>query len=287
MDENLVQRVEKLRSDVEYQPLTKVIQDAVAAALTSVDLTSSWLAKDQRLRLVDAHYLDRPVDKFILLNLLFNYRSHFSPHYVDWRMRRINKVLEIYGLDFKDKKILELGGGLGDIGAFFAELGATVVSAEGRVANRNFANLRYRDIPTFKSVPCNLEEDFTDLGRFDLIINFGLLEVVKDVRHVLECCTKMSDKVVLETLVCDSLDPNHVVFRELDTAGRDNPLSGISSQPSPLLIENFFTERGFKVDRYFTADLNTYKHRYDWEHANNGYVDDSIRRFWNFTRESG
>ena len=38
------------------------------------------------------------------------------------------------GFDFfKGKKILELGAGHGDIGAFFAELGADVLCLDGRI----------------------------------------------------------------------------------------------------------------------------------------------------------
>ena len=37
-------------------------------------------------------------------------------------------------------------------GVFFASIGAHVTSAEFRVTNRNFAALRYRDLPNFKTV---------------------------------------------------------------------------------------------------------------------------------------
>ena len=44
----------------------------------------------------------------------FFHEGHFHEHYDDWRMRRIRKVMEIYGSDFRGKRVLELGGGLGD-----------------------------------------------------------------------------------------------------------------------------------------------------------------------------
>ena len=140
-----------------------------------------------------------PIDRYITEQYIISTpANHFHHHYDEWRGRRIAKILELHGLDFQGLKILELGGGHGDIGAFFASLGAEVVSAEARAYNRNFANIKYRNIPSFQSVDCNLETDFTHLGHFDLIINFGFLEVVEDASLVIDCCTRMSDNIFLE-----------------------------------------------------------------------------------------
>lgn len=226
------------------------------------------------------------IDSFILSNYQYLRKGHFDKHYVEWRMSRIRKILQIYDIDFFiGKKVMEVGGGLGNIGAFFAEIGAKVLSLEGRRVNRNFANLRYRNLKNFKSVEGDLEQDFMHLGKFDLIINFGVLEVVKNVDNVMACCAELSDDILLETMVCDSTDPSKIVFVELDPTGIDNPMSGISARPSPAYIEKFFVDRGFSVYRYFDRDLNAGRHRYDWEHNNDNSVEDSMRRFWRFKRE--
>ena len=47
----------------------------------------------------------------------------FNDHYIDWRIKRISKILELYDKDFfNNKSILELGCGLGDIGKEFISL---------------------------------------------------------------------------------------------------------------------------------------------------------------------
>lgn len=225
-----------------------------------------------------------PVDLFIVQNFQFERLGHFHEHYVEWRMRRIRKILEICGgVDFKGMRILEIGGGTGNIGGFFAALGADVTSLEGRTVNRNLANLMYGEKYKFKSVFADLENDFSDIGQFDIIINFGLLEVIKNIDSVMECCSRMSDCIFLETMVCDSLDAT-VIPHAYAPSGIDNPLHGVGSFPSPLYIENFFRGKQYGVEQYFHADLNTSIHVYDWVHQNDNSCVDGRRRFWRFKR---
>lgn len=224
-----------------------------------------------------------PVNNYINDNYLFYDTGHFHSHYSEWRMKRIRKILEIYGIDWEGKKILELGG-YGDIGAFFAQLGAKVLSLEGRVTNVNFANLKFRNLKNFKSCVCDLEKDFTNYGRFDLIINFGLIEVIKNIDNLLECCIRMSDNIILETIVCDSTDPQKIIFVAYDTKEIDHPISSEGSFPSPFYIEKFFKNHNFSVNRYFDEDLNAKKHFYDWPHKNDNSVVRGRRRFWDFRK---
>lgn len=234
-----------------------------------------------------------PADQFIFSHHEYFTQGHYHKHYPEWRMRRINKILEIYGTDyFKGKRVLELGGGLGDIGAFFAELGAEVLSLEGRACNRNIANLRYRNLKNFKSVDCDLESDFSDLGRFDLVINFGVIEIIQNIDNVLDCCMKLSDEIVLETMVCDSSNPDKIVFVDMDIETIDGPLNEKEkgARPSPAYLENYFAKNDFSVTRYFTPDLTTTylasdgkpHHVYDWTPKDDNSI--TKRRFWRFKK---
>ena len=226
-----------------------------------------------------------PVDNFITANYLCNESGHFHKHYYEWRMKRIRTILEIYGIEWEGRRVLELGGGLGDIGAFFAQLGAEVLSLEGRQSNVNFANLKYRTFKNFKSVCYDLEKDFTNYGSFDVILNLGLIEAIQNINPLLECSVKMSDNIVVETMVCDSADPNKIVYVTRDVKGIDSGIRPRHSRPSPFYIERFFKEHGYEAERYFTQDLNTKTHFYDWEHTNDGSVKEGMKRFWNFRRK--
>jgi len=228
------------------------------------------------------------IEKFIFNNYLYNVGGHFSHSYKEWTTRRLTKVLNIYGVDyFRNKKILILGDGIGYIGSFFAEIGAKVLSLEGRRGNVNLAKLKYNKLKNFKIKEFNLLNDFTHFGKFDLIINFGLIEVIEDVEHLLKCCCKMSDDILVETIVCDSIDKNDKFFtiRPVNKSN-DFGLTEKGSFVSPFLIEDYFKKNGYNIVRYFDKDLNTDTHIYDWKHKNDksGDKDVNKRRFWRFKK---
>ena len=238
-----------------------------------------------------------PIDEYILNHFRTYYSGHFhAPTYAPYRMKRISKVLEIIPPEeFEGKRVLELGGGIGYIGAFFAELGAYVLSLEGRATNRNLAALRYKHLENFKSVLHDLETDFTDFGKFDVVLIFAFLEVIDDIDHVLKCSMEMTDSIFVEARVCDSQDPHKIVKDEMTTKGSDRPINkGVSSCPSPAYIERVFQENGFSFTRYFTADLNTYSpvqneshtQVFDWQHIGTERLNNengaNLRRFWHF-----
>ena len=215
-------------------------------------------------------------------------QGHFCPSYKEWRMKRIMKMLEVYELNyFKDKRILELGGGHGDIGAFFAEIGAgEVLSVDGRRNNVNFANLKHRHIDNFKSIEIDLEKDFTHLGKFDIILNMGFIEVINNITNVLDCCVKLSNEIIVETLVCDSLIPKVITF-DFNKDIIDCSVVGKSCRPSPMFIENYFKDKGYRCERFSTNNINTKYHKYDWMPKNDDSLEHNgvgIRGFWKFKK---
>jgi len=227
-----------------------------------------------------------PLDRFIAQHFIYFHDGHFNETYKAWRMKRVRKLMEVYGIEFDGKRILELGAGIGDIGSIFAELGAEVLGLEGRKVNCNLANLRFRNLDNYSIIQYNLEEDFSQFGRFDLIINFALVEVIERFEPLLECCMKISNTIFLETMVCDSTDPYKVLYEDMPASQYgDWPLSGKSPRPSPACIERLFTDKGFAVHQHFDKDLNSYPHVYNWSHQNNDSTVRTLRRFWSFTKD--
>ena len=157
------------------------------------------LNDNMKMSFFSAPQSDCPTHLYIRQRFFYNTLGHFDPHYLEWRMRRITKVLDVFGIDFfPGKRILELGGGIGDIGAFFASIGAHVTSAEFRVTNRNFAALRYRNLPNFKTAFFDGEKEFTYFaaeGKFDMILVLGFIEVISNINSVMDCCMQISDNV--------------------------------------------------------------------------------------------
>jgi SAM-dependent methyltransferase len=228
-----------------------------------------------------------PIDRHVFLSSIYGSSELHDPFFEGWKIRRIDKILELYGTDyFNNKSVLELGCGHGDIGAFFAELGANVLGLDGRTQSVNFANLKHRKVKNFKCLQYNLENDFTEFGKFDLIINFGLLYHLKNVTEHLNYCFKMSDDIMLESAVCDSTDPYKIFFYDENKDEDVQALGGIGSRPSPFYIERIAQENNFEVIRYFSADLNYGTLLYDWAHRNDhqGGDDISLRRCWRFKK---
>jgi SAM-dependent methyltransferase len=248
-----------------------------------------------RKLVIDAEYTLSPIDRHVMQTALYSdWAGLFHPSYGAWRVKRCNKILDIYGIDFfKDRKILELGCGHGDIGAFFAELGAQVLGLDGRQRNVTFARLKHRNVAGIRFEQFNLEDDFSGFGRFDLIINFGLIYHLRDINAHLRACFSCADDLVMETVVCDSTDPYKVTLcdeKKLGTPLDDNESSikGIGCLPSPFFIERVATENGFRVDRHFTPDLNAgVQFNYDWSPKNDGRLGEglSLRRFWRFVKD--
>ena len=229
-----------------------------------------------------------PVGAYVAAEYLGNDRGHYHLHYHNWRTVRLRKLLSLVGDDLSGRSVLVLGDGQGDIGGFIAGLGADVTAIEIRDSNRRIANLRYATKfgHRYKAIGMDMNEIFSSIGGFDHIVSFGSMEVIFDIATYMESCAAISDDVILETLVCDSLNDDYTVEVLLDSAQKDNPASGKSLRASPSYIERKFESLGFLAARHFNTDLNTLFHKYDWEHKDKGEANEHLRRFWRFQKET-
>ncbi|MGN6375792.1 MAG: class I SAM-dependent methyltransferase [Sphingomonas sp.] len=278
----------------ESRPLIrKVVPGSWVSGLTKLRDSAAAMMSQARDRsdLLQIESALPPVERHLARTALLNGHGLFHHSYRDWRTRRIEKLLELYGIDFFiGRKVLELGCGHAEIGAFFADLGAEVLAVDGRMRTINHARLRHRCVPRLQFAVCDLEQDFSSLGRFDLIINFGLLYHLRDVAAHLGCCFALADDMVLESVVCDSTDPHLVILRDEDPELEEEALHGTGSRPSPFFIERVAAEHGFSIERVFSSDLNSGRQFcYDWEHKDDGSPHDDFvnRRFWRFRRGAG
>ena len=229
-----------------------------------------------------------PIDRHVTLQTALRTDALYDMSYPQWRTARITKLIDIYGVEyFQGRRILELGAGLCEIGAFFAELGADVTCLEGRAEQVAFAKLKHRKTPNLHIAQCDLEGDFSGYGRFDLILHFGLLYHIKNVEEHVRICLGMADDVVLETVVCDSLDPHRIVLVPGRSEVIEESLHGVGSRPSPAYVERLCAEGGFGTERHFCPSLNSADGQfiYDWAHKNDGDLGGyHLRRFWRFRR---
>jgi len=188
-----------------------------------------------------------------------------TKYHPDWQKNRIKFIIDIFGKEFfKGKKILELGPFNGYIGNYFTDLGSEVYMVEGRVENVD--NIK-KDYPKIKSViVSDLDTDKWEWGKFDIIINFGLVYHLEKyhVEHI-ENCINNCDFLFLESVIFDSND-SELHFR--DEVGADQSLSNKSGTPSTSYIENIFNNFDVKYTKYSDPKLNGNGHTYNWNDNN-------------------
>jgi 2-polyprenyl-3-methyl-5-hydroxy-6-metoxy-1,4-benzoquinol methylase len=243
-----------------------------------IDRIKSAFEAIERLKMIEHVVLESlgPVEKFCALAT----SQQFTGDYEIWRTKRIHKILECFGLNWRGKRVIELGCGYGEIGAFFAALGAEVTCVDGRARHLVVAQTRYRDRKNIKFVQRNLDEDFSDLGRFDLVIHFGLLYHIKHTERNLANTASLADQIVLESEMIDSLDPQRIEVFEEDRSRHDTGIEGYGFRCSPFYIKEFFERRGFSVTIVADWWLNAGDHIYDWPHRNDGSSKKNMRRFF-------
>ena len=99
-----------------------------------------------------------------------------------------------------------------------ADLGAEVTSLEGRLRNVNLAKLRWSKIKNLKRILSDLDQDdLSEYGEFDLIINFGLIYHFKNVEEHLKNCSNISKHQMLESFILESKDEKLFLLEEEKT----------------------------------------------------------------------
>lgn len=203
----------------------------------------------------------------------------FAGHYFEWRRRRIAAIVERYGAGwFRGARVLELGCGFGDIGASFLTLGADVTFSEGRAEHLGVIAGRYPGIASSRLVAYDAEDPWPFADRFDLVINMGLVYHVDNWQRSIVGSVRAADRVVLETEVCDSDDPNLVV--KIPEVGEDQAISGTGSRPSGAAVEALLRAEGCRFERITDSRCNAAFHRYDWSVTGSGGWEHGLRRFW-------
>lgn len=145
-------------------------------------------------------------------------------------------------LDLGQKTVLDAGAGPGHLGQFFVDRHCHVLSVDGRADN--IARLRAL-YPDRDAAVADVERDsLTGLGRFDIVLCYGLLYHLEDpvaaLRNLAEVCDGI---LLLETVICDS---SRAILRlEDEYLSFSQALYGIAHRPSPRWIALTLDRIGF------------------------------------------
>ena len=138
------------------------------------------------------------------------------------------------GLDLSNKRVLEIGAGIGLHTPFFLERGCEVLVTDARPDNVEEARRRLPGVEV-RQLDISGTADITDLGEFDLVYCYGLLY---HVGNPLEVLTRMasvcSDKILLET--CVNKDVGETLHLVQDSGSNNSSYTGSGCRPSRAWI---------------------------------------------------
>ena len=140
------------------------------------------------------------------------------------------------GLDLRDKKVLEVGAGIGLHTPFFVERGCTATVTDGRP--ENVAEIARR-LPNVRTAVVDLERDepLTHLGRFDIVYCYGLLYHLGNpemsLRRIAEVCDGL---LLLETAVSPGRHDELLLVSDPDYFNQ--AVSGVGCRPTRLWVLN-------------------------------------------------
>ena len=143
--------------------------------------------------------------------------------------------LATLGLDLANKRVLEVGAGIGLHTPFFLERGCQVTVTDGRP--ENLAEIGRR-LPGTKSALVDLELDRPiELGRFDLVYCYGLLYHLANPERALGRLADVCDgQLLLETAVSPGTHDELLLVRDPDAFNQ--AVSGIGCRPTRLWVLN-------------------------------------------------
>jgi SAM-dependent methyltransferase len=164
-----------------------------------------------------------------------------APNAVALNQARIANLASM-GLLLAGKRVLDLGCGVGHLGARLAEMGSSVVCVDGRESN--IASLRTR-YPRLEAHVGNVEtEELSRFGRFQIVFCYGLLyhleNPLQSLRNMASVCDEM---VLLETIICDH--ELALVRVEDESTDVNQALGGIAGRPTPHYVVLALNRVGF------------------------------------------
>jgi hypothetical protein len=153
------------------------------------------------------------------------------------------------GLNIKGGRVIEVGAGIGLLGAFFESRGCQLVSTEGR--SDNLAEIARR-FPARKTRQIDLDHDhdLTVLGHFDFAFCYGTLYHLAKPREALAALAGVADTLLLETCLTPGSHADVHLVRE--GPSHNQALAGIGCRPTrPWIME---TLRALWGHAYVTTD---------------------------------
>lgn len=156
-----------------------------------------------------------------------------SPESLVLNEARMNN-LESLHLPLENKRVLDVGCGVGHLAQFFVKRNCGVTCIDGRAENVNELKRRY---PELSAWCVDVERTWDNwLGGFDIVFCYGLLYHLAEPWRVISNLAEASKELILlETLVTDAIMPILQLEKE-NSGAKDQSLGGIGGRPSPSYV---------------------------------------------------
>lgn len=194
----------------------------------------------------------------------------FDAKNFNWNQKKLKGILDVYGtIFFKSKKVLDLGCGYSDISGMISRYGADVTVVDIQQDYLKIVKKRY---PNIKTIRADLNENWIFEGkRFDFVLNLDLLPLINDYKTHLERICKITDNLILETVVFDSSQDR--VFKAIESGNT-------IYIPTASDIEKLLISHGMHIQRLDDKKFNSSTYKYDWMPSQNNVYDINKRRLW-------
>ncbi len=187
------------------------------------------------------------------MHILFSKKTDISDNedtavFFQSEAKTINEVrlkhLDSLNLPLKNKKILDVGSGVGILANYLYKKSPHITCIDGRKKNIDFLK-RYAPHIKNSSFVVNVDtDDLTPLGIFDVVFCYGLLYHVNKPEQVLEKLSHQCKQILLlESCVTDYPEPLNLWVEE--TSAYNQALNGIGSRPTPSFIISSLHQNGF------------------------------------------
>jgi hypothetical protein len=170
----------------------------------------------------------------------------FDYQYREWTRKRLLFLVQSLGEDwFLGKKIMEVGSGHGLAVRTLVRMGASPASVVTDVRSEYVDQLRsYKSNPEAEVVNAYVmdqNEEWSwndmDIGKYDLIIHWGVHYHLTDWRRDLRCALKYAPLISLETDLCELDDPEYEAVKW--EQGGDQAPSEHATVVSQPRLENY------------------------------------------------
>jgi SAM-dependent methyltransferase len=141
--------------------------------------------------------------------------------------------LDTLGIDWRGRRVLDVGSGPGLLAGHLVERGAHVTCVDGRADLLEEARRR---VPSIETVVADVQRDpLLPIGRFDVVFAYGLLyhlaEPLRAIRNFVAVC---DDLLLLETITLDHGLP--LVQLVDEPAQANQAVDGLACRPTPSWV---------------------------------------------------